>query len=250
MKLTILGSGTCAVTRERACSCYCLEAGGLRMLLDIGFGSLRRLAEAKIFYNDIDVVICSHLHLDHVGDLAPLMMALHYTPGLHRKQPLTLIGPRNFTDFLQKSRALYGDWLLDEEFPINIHTLDSEQITLGACSIRAESMKHTPFSNGYRIEADGRVLAYSGDTGYCDQLIALLRQADIALVECSNPDDQRFEYHLTPSEAGRAAQQADVKHLVLTHFYPPDNVEERARAAAQLFGGRITIAQDFQHLTL
>ena len=250
MQLTILGSGTCAVTRERSCSCYHLDAGGLRILLDIGFGSMRRLAEADIFYNDIDVVICSHLHLDHVGDLAPLMMALHYTPGLQRTRPLTLIGPKIFPEFLQKSRALYGDWLPDEGFPVNVHALDSEQIALGACSIRAGSMKHTPFSNGYRIEAEGRVFAYSGDTGYCDELVALMRQADLALVECSNPDDQPFEYHLTPSEAGRAAQLAGVKHLVLTHFYPPEDVGERAKAAAQRFCGRITIAQDFQKFTL
>lgn len=251
MRLTILGSGVCAVTRERSCSCYYLEAGGLRILLDIGFGSMRRMAEAGIFYNDIDAVVCSHLHLDHVGDLAPLIMALRYTPGLKREKPLMLIGPKNFPDFLTGCRDLYGDWLLDEsEFPLIIHGLDAERIVLGACIIHAAPVKHTPHSNGYRIECDGRVLAYSGDTGFCDELVTLCRDADLALIECSNPEGQPFEYHLTPSEAALAARLADVKHLVLTHFYPPEDVQKREAAAAAVFHGRISTAEDFKTLDI
>ncbi len=251
MKLTVLGSGVCAVTRERSCAAYLLQVNGLNILLDIGFGTMRRLTEAGVFYGDIDAVLISHLHLDHVGDLAPLIMALRYTPGLERRKPLTLIGPKHLPDFLRGCRDLLGDWLLEDgSFPLAVHALSEEPLTFGGGSIRAFSMKHAQFSNGYRIRFNGKVLAYSGDTGWCPELIELCCEADLALIECSYDDGPRFEYHLTPAEAGEAAKQAGAKRLVLTHFYPPLDVQQRVEAAAAVFSGTVTAAEDFQTLTI
>lgn len=247
MKATVLGSGTCAVRQERACACYFIEAGELKILLDIGFGSLRQMAEAGIDYRDINAIICTHLHLDHIGDLAAFLFATRYTPGFTRAKRLPIIGPRGLRAFLQRSRDLYGDWLLPaDQYELTIVEMNSEQYQLGDCLIEALTMQHTENANGYRVTHNKRALAYSGDTGPCDEIVRLCQNADLALIECSFPDDLPFEYHLTPSQAARVAQQAAVKKLVLTHFYPMmDAIDVKALAAA-VFSGDIEIAEDFK----
>lgn len=246
MKLTILGSGTCAVTKERSCSSYFLKIDNLNVLLDIGFGSMRRMADAGIDYRDIDVILCTHFHLDHIGDLPPFLMATRFTPGFQREKPLTLIGPTGFEAFLHGCRDLFGEWLLPtDDYPLKIVELDAEQYQLGACLIEAQSMNHSRPTNGYRIEQNGRVCVYSGDTGPSEQLIELARQADVALFECSFPDDQPFEFHLTPKQAGEIAQRAGVKQLVLTHFYPMMDQINVIAAAERAYNGTIFIAHDF-----
>jgi ribonuclease BN (tRNA processing enzyme) len=247
MKLTILGSGTCAVTAERSCSCYFLKIDDLNVLLDIGFGAMRRLVDAGIDYRDIDAIVCSHCHLDHVGDLAPFLMATRFTPGFQREKPLTLIGPTGFAAFLYGCRDLFGEWLLPaDDYPLKIVELDAEQYQLGACLIEAQSMNHSRPTNGYRFEHHGAVCVYSADTGPCDNLVNLAQQADVAIFECSFPDDQPFEFHLTPQQAGRMAQQAGVKKLLLTHFYPMMENVDVIGAAAHFFDGDIDLAEDFK----
>ena len=251
MNLSILGSGTCAVTNDRSCSSYFIRAGNSNLLLDIGFGTMRRMAQAGIDYRDIDVILCTHFHLDHIGDLAPFLMATRFTPGFERRKPLTIIGPKKLKTFLQRCRELYGDWLLPTtEYQLNIIELDSEQIQLENCLMSALPMNHTKYTNGYRIEYNGRKLAYSGDTGPCDEIVQLCRDADMALIECSFPDENPFEFHLTPQQAGEIAEKAAVKRCVLTHFYPlMDNINVKA-ACATRFSGEIFVAKDFDSYTV
>jgi len=245
MRLTVLGSGTCAVTLRRSCSSYYVNADGMHILFDMGFGALRRMAEAGIDYRDIDVVMASHFHLDHISDLPPFLMALRFTPGYKRRKPLTLIGPKNFTTFLHGCRDLFGDWLLPtDEYELNIHELEEEQLELSNCLITARSTLHTENSNGYRFECNGRTLMYSGDSGPCDALVELATDADLALIECSFPDEEPFEKHLTPVQAAIIAEKARAKHVLLTHFYPMmENINIQA-ACKSRYSGRISIAED------
>lgn len=245
MKVTILGSGTCAVTKARSCSSYFIKIGELNVLLDIGFGSMRRMTDADIDYREIDAILCTHFHLDHIGDLAPFLMATRYTPGFSRHKPLTLIGPEGIESFLLASQELFGDWLLPTQYPLNIIELDAEHYQLDDCLIQALPMYHSQPTNGYRIEQNDAVCVYSGDTGPCNQLVHLAKNADVALFECSFPDDQPYEFHLTPGQAGEMAQRAGVKKLLLTHFYPMMDHIDVITTAARYFDGEIKMLHDF-----
>jgi ribonuclease BN (tRNA processing enzyme) len=245
MKLTVLGSGTCAVTKRRSCSSYFIRTRQLNIILDIGFGALRRMTEADLDYRDIDVIVVSHFHLDHIADLAPLLMALRYTPGYVREKPLTIIGPTNTEKFLSDCRDLYGDWLVPrDEYPLHIYQLDSEQVVLMDCLITARPAFHSKNSNGYRIESDDSSLMYSGDSGPCDSLIKLAADVDLALIECAFPDDEPLEKHMTPKQAAEIAAKAGAKKLLLTHFYPQmDNINVIA-ACKSIYRNPISIAED------
>ena len=221
MKLTILGSGTCVPTPQRSCSGYLLQLDGQHILFDIGFGALRRMAEADLPYQDIDLVFISHTHPDHVADLVPLLMALKYHTEFKRTKKLTVIGPPGFRNFMDDAAVLFGDWIVSpEQYPLAIKEISGRPVRAGKATIRAYPMAHDRNAVGYRLEYVDKVFAYSGDTGPCDAVIKLVRNADVALLECSFPDDQAMAGHLTPKEAGRIAQDARCKKLLLTHFYP------------------------------
>jgi len=107
--------------------------------------------------------------------------------------------------------------------------LEIEELDTGALEERSyenfristQPVKHTPHSLAYRVDTpQGRSFVYSGDTGFCDEVIHLARDTDLLILECSSPVGQELEGHLTPSLAGRIARQSGAKKLVLLHFYP------------------------------
>ena len=251
MNLQILGSGTCAVTEKRSCACYAVTFDEITLLLDIGFGALRRITEAGIDYREIDAVMCTHHHLDHIGDLSPLLMALRWTPNWQRTKPLTLIGPSGFREFMQSSRDLFGEWILDgETYDIQVVELNNDSYNFKGCKITAVPMNHTRAANGYRLEQDGSSLAYSGDTGPCAALVELCRDVDMAIVESSFPDDQPFDHHLTPIQAAQYARRSGCSTLVLSHFYPMMEKLDLKEIVRPYFHGDIIIAQDFSQFTI
>ena len=251
MDLTILGSGTCVPTKRRSSSCYFLRIGDQNILLDLGFGSMRRMLDAGVDYRDIDTVVITHTHLDHIGDLGPLVMALRYTPGFRRTRPLTLIGPAGFASYLRDYAALAARWFFKEDgFPIRIIELSGDSAAFDTWRVTAFPMKHSVAANGYRIEAGTRVLAYSGDTGECDAVTPLLHEASLAILECSLPDDLAIDDHLTPSRAGRLAALAGPERLLLTHFYPMMDDIDVVAECGRYFKGNIFRAEDLDHYAI
>lgn len=102
----------------------------------------------------------------------------------------------------------------------------------------------------YRIEAEGKAITVSGDTDFSPNIIELASRSNVLVCECSLPDDMKAQGHLTPSEAGRIAAEAQVEMLILTHFYPPcDNVDV-VRQAEVFFSGQIVKASDLMVFAL
>jgi ribonuclease BN (tRNA processing enzyme) len=66
----------------------------------------------------------------------------------------------------------------------------------------------------------------------------------VLLAECSLPEERALAIHLTPSQAGALARDAEAKTLVLTHFYPLVEAAEPARAAAETYAGPVAAARD------
>lgn len=251
LEFTVLGSGTCAVTRKRSCASYALRCHDQLILMDMGFGSLRRLTEASIDYRHVDMILITHEHLDHSGDLAPFLMALHHTPGFTRRKPLTLIGPQGFNTFLTRCRDLYGDWLLESEtFDLAIHEMNLDHLNINQLSLETWPMYHSRPTVGYRIEYQNRVLAYSGDTGRCPNILSLNHDADLSILECSFPDNYPVEYHLTPMQAGEIASKSGCKQLLLTHLYPMmDDIDIESIIKTQ-YSGAVSVAYDLERIYL
>ena len=98
--------------------------------------------------------------------------------------------------------------------------------------------------------ADGKTLAVSGDTDYCEGMIDLGKEADLMILECAVPDSMKVQGHLTPTECGKLAREANCKKLCLTHFYPVCDLEEVHAACAKEYGGELVLAEDLMEFGL
>jgi ribonuclease BN (tRNA processing enzyme) len=245
MELTVIGSGTGVPSLRRGSPALAVRAAGRLLLLDLGSGTLRSLLRYGFNFSEIDLLALSHLHPDHVGDLIPFFFATRYALGYTRREPFTLLAARGFKDFHGRLQAAFGDWVAPPPGLMTVRELSPdgpEQVDLPGLRVVSAPTHHTPGSLAYRVEARGRALVYSGDTDLSPSLVALAREADLLVLEASNPF--KVAGHLTPAEAGRLAREAGAKRLLLTHFYPPcDQVEVAARAAAA-FGGEVLKAED------
>ena len=143
---------------------------------------------------------------------------------------------------------MYGKWIELEEDLMNIIELSPhahDQYAFGAFTVDTFPMAHIESSIGYRITArDGTSIAYTGDTGLCENAVKLALGADLFICEAALPDAMEVEGHLTPSLAGKIAAEAEVKHLVLTHFYPECETVDLEAECRMAYRGPLTLAQD------
>jgi ribonuclease BN (tRNA processing enzyme) len=122
------------------------------------------------------------------------------------------------------------------------HWADNEPVQIGSLTVTPRLVCHPTESYGLRIvDPSGATLVYSGDTGYCDQLIELARGADVFLCEASwtHSPDRPPMLHLSGTEAGRAAARAGVRELLLTHIPPWTSREDVISEAKAEFDGPV-----------
>lgn len=242
MELAILGSGSLVPTLNRGTAGLVVKVSGKIILIDSGSGTLYRLLQAGLTYNDIDIICYTHIHLDHVGDFPTLIFTCKY--GIEpRKRDLLVIGGQRFGAFYERLKAVYGEQIQPEKFEVIVE----EEIArdFGGFSIKTGPVNHIPESIAFRIEsADGKSAVFTGDTDYSVDLIKLAQDADVLVTECSFPDSQKVDGHLTPFSAGKIAQAANVKKLVLTHLYPPCEGVDIASQCRKTYNGGIIVTED------
>jgi ribonuclease BN (tRNA processing enzyme) len=231
MNVTILGAGTAIPQPRRSPSGLLIRLRRASWLLDAGPGTLQRAQAAGVSPYDLDRVFLTHFHLDHCLDLASLLFARRI-PSQGRQQPLTVYGPRGLATLYRRLNAAFQGWLAPRQYHLTLRELGETTLRLDGATVRSRWMSHSTPTLGYRVEAEGRCVAYSGDTDVCDAIVELGRVADALILECSMPDERKVAGHLTPSECGRIAAAAKCRRLVLTHFYPVFDPSTRAPALA------------------
>jgi ribonuclease BN (tRNA processing enzyme) len=254
MEIIILGSGTTVPLAESASPSIALFIGKVFFLMDLGPGTVRQLAMAGLTHEDIDYIAVSHLHPDHTADLIHLIFATRHPPVLKKRKPFTVIGPKGFSRFLEGLKRPYGTWLDLPDGLMEIEEMQTDKNDrkqLKDFTLRSAPLRHTAQSIGFRIEdSSGSSVVYSGDTGYCEEIVDLARDADLLILESSFPDGQGVEGHLTPSQAGEIATRSGAKRLVLTHFYPEclkSDIEGQCRKTYQ---GELILAADLLHISV
>jgi ribonuclease BN (tRNA processing enzyme) len=245
MELIVLGSGTGVPTLRRGSPAYAVKAAGRLIMLDLGSGACRGLLRYGLSFSQIDIIALTHLHPDHIGDLVGFLFATHYSLGYTREVPFSLLAAQGFRNFYEKLKAAFGPWVEPPEGMMDIWELKSnapDEVIFEGLTIRSAPVNHIEGSLAYRLEADDKVLVYSGDTDESDSLVELARGADLFILESANPF--KVPGHLTPAEAGRLAARAGVKNLLLTHFYPPCDEIDVVALAKREFRGEVIRAED------
>jgi ribonuclease BN (tRNA processing enzyme) len=253
-QITILGSGTCVPSLVRNPCSLLMKTGGENLLFDCGPGTMRRLLEINVTIFDISYLFLSHFHPDHSGELAALLFALKYPAPSAQNKPLTVVAGQGFRSFFERLKTVYGDWIVLPPGMFTVVELDTQEADcrdFSSFTVSSMPVNHGPESLAYRItDSAGKKLVYSGDSDVCDNLTAIAADADLMICESALPDEQKVDGHLTPSLAGKIAQAADVKRLVLTHFYPACEAADIEKQCRSTYNGTIVLARDLMTFTL
>lgn len=248
MNLWILGSGTLVPDARRGAPAHWVRAGRWDILMDCGSGTLRSLARFALPWARITHVLLSHLHTDHVGDLAPLLFALKHGTQPPRKEPLLVLGPDGLGRHMKHLAAAHGDYVLDPGFPLLVTELtpgDAWETGDGSLRIRTAGARHSRGALAFRIETGDGALGYTGDTGPAPGLGEFLRGCGVLVSECSHTDQLGAEGHLTPAAVASLAGQAHPRILITVHAYPPLDPEGIPDLIAQAgYGGRVRAGAD------
>ena len=246
MEISVIGSGTGVPSLRRGSPSTAIRIGTSTLLLDSGSGTLQRMLKANIDYKEVDYLLYSHFHPDHTADLVPFLFALNYGSDTKRIGELKVIGPEGMHQFYEGLKAVYGRWIVPQDYTLTLLEITEEEITFPDFSLQGFYLLHSDNSVGFRVTStDGITVAYSGDTDFCANLIALAREVDLLILECSFPDSRKVEGHLTPSLAGRVAREAGCKKLLLTHLYPPCDDEDIVTIVKEQYSGEVLLAEDF-----
>jgi len=245
VQLTIVGWSGSFPGPQSPASCYLIDTGDFRLVLDLGNGALGALQQYTGL-GDVDAVCLSHLHADHCLDMCGYSVFQNYHPD--GPQPrIAVYGPPGTEERL--SRALASNHLgMANAFDFT--TLAVGAIEIGPLRITTAHVNHPVETFGFRIEHAGQVLAYSADTGPCDELAELARGADVLLSEASFTDGPGLpaDLHLTARQAGEHATRAGVGELVLTHLVPWNDPVTCLEQASEAFSGPLRLASSGMRL--
>jgi ribonuclease BN (tRNA processing enzyme) len=222
VNLTVVGCSPAWPNPGGAHSGYLVEHEGARVLLDCGPGVLARLREAE-GWPRLDSIVITHFHLDHCGDLVPWLWG-HLHVVADTPAPGLWVPAGGHADLEQLASRF------DEVFTIDEYA-DRVPFEVAGFSITPRAVSHyTQPTYGLRVEAGGRTLAYSADTGPTPALADLAAGADLFLCEATlDQPEHGLRGHLAAAEAAAAAQEANTRRLLLVHrgieLPAPDGLE-------------------------
>lgn len=256
-----------------------VEIGGRRIVVDCGLGVTRGFVEAGLRLAELDIVLITHLHSDHVLELGPLIHTA-WTAGL--KERVIVYGPAGTAEywqgFLASMRYDIDLRIEDEGRPdlrdlVELHEFgEGEVLYDGGLRVTALRVDHPPVTECFalRIEADGRAIVFSSDTCRFPPLASFAKGADIlvheAMLEAGvdalvarTGNGARLKKHLMDSHtlaehAGAIAAEAGIKHLVLHHLIPADDPDfgeaDWVAAVRETWDGPLTIGRDGLEIAL
>ena len=252
LSVTILGSGTCVPSLKRSSCSVLMRTDDNNLLFDSGAGTMKRLLEAGVEIFDVSFIFYSHFHPDHTGELVPFLFSNKYPDGSRRKKPLTLLAGNGLLKFYENLKLVYGHWIELDSDLLKIIELDNtnhDMRQFDDFKVESIPVEHNPESIAYRITGpDGQSVVYSGDTDFSDNLVMLSKDADLLICESALPDELKVKGHLTPSLAGEIAKRANVRKLVLTHFYPECDQVDVEKECRKTYSGPLVLAEDLMEI--
>lgn len=237
MNLRVIGFWGGFPGAGEASSGYLLESNGFHLLIDCGSAVLSKLQQ-YIHVKDLNAVILSHYHHDHVADIGPLQYARMVNRFLgHVTQELPIYGHTFDMEGFNRltSTPDTKGYSYDPESTLNI----------GPFSISFLKTKHPAICFAMRITDGKNTVVYTADSSYQQEFIPFAQGADLLISECNFYADQdgTSAGHMNSTDAANIASGAKVKHLLLSHLPHFGNHQELLEDASKYFSGDISLAE-------
>ncbi|MEU0134104.1 MBL fold metallo-hydrolase [Streptomyces sp. NPDC006296] len=281
--VTLTGTGVPFPSAERAGPGVLVSHDDVHLQIDAGRSTLMRLTAAGISPHQLSALLLTHLHSDHVSDVADLAHTRWVQDHLHGTGPLPVVAADGHApDFLRRALTanaydvevrmqhvqkappeVDGHWFALPDTPAEVW-----RSPCGRVGVQAVRVRHEPVEQavGYRITTPDGVVVVSGDTRVCEEVAALSAGADVVVHEAcrssalaefveGTPFETIFSYHADTVELGAMAERVGVPHLVLTHLIPePTSPDQVAAYEADVrrggFRGRLSVGHDLLTVTL
>lgn len=244
MKLTIVGYWGAYPEANGATSCYLLEQDNFKLLIDCGSGALSQLQQFCSL-EQLDAVIISHYHHDHIADIGPLQYSRLIDIQLKKTdKPLPIYGhPYDQSEFQKLAKPPHVQSFIYNE---------KHESSIGPFHITYLETDHKARCFAMRFEVNGKAIVYSADSSYNEEFINFAKDADVLICECSfyaSQDGKPFG-HMNSVDAATIAEKANVGQLILTHLPHFGDHKQLLNEARQIFSQEIQLAEKGLTLTL
>jgi ribonuclease BN (tRNA processing enzyme) len=224
MRIKFLGSGDAFGSGGRLNTCFLVDRGEASFLIDCGASAMISIRRFSVDPNQVGTIVLSHLHADHFGGLPFFILDAQLVS--RRTRPLFIVGPKGLGGRLDSLMEAHfpGSSSVERKFPIElIELLPEVPVEVGSpgASVTAYTALHpsgTP-SLVLRIECDGKIITYSGDTEWVDALVTAGRNADLLIAE-AYWYDRKVRFHLDYATLREKLPLIGAKRLILTHMSP------------------------------
>jgi ribonuclease BN (tRNA processing enzyme) len=218
-KLTVLGSGDAFASGGKYCTSFLIDAKEQLVMLDCGATAFVRYKQLGLQAKDLDMIVLSHFHGDHYAGLPFFVVSAKVEQA--RDKPLVIVGPEGVQERVyQLQEAMYpGTGILLEELPFEFREFSSDVIHIDGFDVQAYPVRHSPPSNphGVRLGWNNKVLSFSGDTEWSENLPILAQDTEIMICECNNLDVES-PGHLSYQTILEKRNLLKTKRLLLTHL--------------------------------
>ena len=247
MKLTILGYKGGYPSDGVGTSAYLLESDGYHLLIDVGSGALLAL-EKHLDPLDLDAVLLSHYHYDHIADAG----VLQQTRKLKRRENGEERAP--ILSIYGHSESNFFPLLTEERVSQGIAYEEEEQFSVGPFEITHMKTLHPVPCYAFRIKErkTGKVLVYTADSGFMEEFIPFSKGADLLLGDTNLFEGMEWHTaHMTAPEIGRIGREAVVKSIILTHLPETGDLQElKKQAVMEAPGIHILLAEKDMSVTI
>jgi ribonuclease BN (tRNA processing enzyme) len=208
--ITLLGTGTCQIELERRASSVLIRLDDTPVLFDCGHGVVQRLLENGVQHNELNHVVVSHFHPDHISDLIPFLHAGAWSRCNPRTTDLHIYGPPGIQQLIDGLRHIFGASALQQPmYDILVHEVAEERFSIDTYDFDFISLP--PAGNhGLRFAWRDRLYAFTGDSNFHEKEIAFLKHVELAIIDSG---------HIEDDEIVKLAVASQAKTIVCSHLY-------------------------------
>ena len=221
LSLQFIGCGDAFGSGGRFNTCFHLMGDQTNLLIDCGASSLVAMKQVGTDRNAITTIVITHFHADHFGGIPFFVLDAQFFS--KRREPLTIVGPVGLEDWYARvmETAFPGSSQPAQKFALHLVEIAAGQsLEVQGITVRAFQAVHGPPDGPYlavRIEAEGRSVAYTGDTEWTPALIPAAQDADLFIADAYFRDKAVFT-HLSLNTIEANLDQLRPRRLVLTHM--------------------------------
>lgn len=218
--IQFLGSGDAFGSGDRLQSCILVKYEGTQFLIDCGASSLIGMNHCCINPNDIKIILISHLHADHFGGIPFFIIASQLI--FKRTEPLLIEGPPGMKERLAQAMEVMfpGSSGVKRKFNIEVEEFsDGIPLIADEIIITPYMNSHVPIDSSFalRVECNGKIIAYSGDTEWVKSLYEAAKNSDLFISEAYN-FEKKVKGHMDYQTLIQNYEKTGAKNLILTHM--------------------------------